>query len=575
MEAYNLTQRSRKAAAISILILFLASIVAAGCTPSGSGAESTPSPAPSSSPSGETAAPQGGDASEPREKLTMLMGDSGLPHPDGVDPSDNKFIRIVEDLANVDLELEVPSFADFQTRFNLVLASGDLPDIVHSWLPDEVYKAARQGAFLDLKSYYDNSPQLKKYITPEMMEFAKDPVTGKYWRIPMAWQGGPEGSGVHMMHGELIDTLNGGVWPSSVEEWIDFFRVVKREIPDAVILSNSPVGDMAVAGGGAVIYYWYGANPYQWRIEDGVIVPNVLTPEYREATQVMKQLYDEGLLDREFATIDGAKYNEKTINNYVLLQVLGADQLAPGAAYYRTDASLPEQAKTYEWVFAPPLSNPPAVLKDPKYAEPKRGFPISLHGLYIPASSKNPDKAFQVIEAFASDELREAIFWGVEGEGVTYNTVDGKRVPTDKLGPGTPDYWSLHLALIFGFVDGQEAKQAGHLQVLGEEYYKKVYDSIAVIDGLAKKNGIGDDGQGYLPGYAPEGDALLKLSESRQEISAFTVEAILGRISMEELDLRVKAWEAKYREVLYGPMQQYLDANKEELIRNGVLQAGW
>ncbi|XID95746.1 extracellular solute-binding protein [Paenibacillaceae bacterium WGS1546] len=551
------------------MVLLVLAVAVSACTNGSSNSSPSPSGSPGSSPGASSAAP------EPRTELSMFMGDSGLVHPEGVDPSDNKFLKIVEDKANVDLKLEIPSFADYQTRFNLLMASGKLPDIVHTWLLDDAYKSARQGAFLDLKTYYDNSPQLQKYVTKEMMEFAKDPVSGNYWRIPMAWQGGPEGSGVHMMHAELIDELNGGFWPTSVEEWIDFFRLVKKKMPEAVILSNSPVGDTAIAGGGAVIYYWYGANPYQWRIEDGQIVPNVLTPEYREATQVMKQLYDEGLLDREFATIDAGKYNEKTINNYVLLQVLGADQLAAGAAYYRTDASLPEKAKTYEWVFAPPLSNPPAVLKDPKYAESKRGFPISLHGLYIPSSSKDPDKAFKAIEAFASDELRDAIFWGAEGEGVTYNTVDGKRVPTDKLGPGTADYWSLHLALIFGFVDGQEPKQAGHLNVLGEDYYNKVYNSIDVIDQLAKKNGVGDDGQGNLPGYSPQGDVLLKLSESRTEISGFTVEAIMGRITMDELDQKAKAWESKYRELIYGPMQQYLDENKNELIANGVLQAGW
>ncbi len=511
----------------------------------------------------------------PRVQMSMFMGNSGLAHPDGVNPESNKFIDIVKNKANVDLKLDIPSFADFQTRFNLLAASGKLPDIVHTWLLDETYTLARQGAFVDLKKYYDNSPQLQKYITKEMMELSKDPVTGNYWRIPMAWKGGPEGSGVHMMRAELIDKYNGGKWPQSVEEWIAFFRVVKKEIPNALILSNSPVGEMAISGGGAVIYYWYGANPYQWRIEKGKIIPNVMLPEFKEATMVMKQLYSEGLLDKEFATNDGAKYNEKTINNTVLLQVLGADQLAPGAAFYRTDPSLPAAAKGYKWVFAPPLKKPPAVLKDAKYAEPKRGFPIQLHGLYIPTSTKDKDKAFKVIEAFASDELHEAIFWGYEGEGVTYNTVDGKRVPTDKIGPGTPDYWSLHLALIFGFVDGQEAKQASHLKSLGKDYNKEVYDSIAAIDKLAKKNGIGDNGLGYLPGYAPQGDALLKLPDSRMDISSFTVEAIMGKITMEEFDKRIKAWETKYRDMIYGPMQQFLDKNKAELLKNGVLHAGW
>ncbi len=166
--------------------------------------------------------------------------------------------------------------------------------------------------------------------------------------------------------------------------------------------------------------------------------------------------------------------------------------------------------------------------------------------------------------------MYDALFWGYEGEGVTYNTVDGKRVPTDKVGPGTADYWSLHLALIFGFVDGQEAKKATHKLVLGEEYNNEVYSSIDVMDKISRGNGIGD-----LPGYVAEGEATLKAGEARVAINSFTVEAIVGKITMEEFDQRVKAWEAKFRETIYGPMQKYLDENKEKLISQGVKHAGW
>lgn len=526
-----------------------------------------------SSPTGNDNSQEGGNEgtqNKPKTTISMFMGDSGLPHPEGVDPSDNKFINIVKDLANVDLKVEIPSYADFPTRFNLMLTSGQVPDIVQTYLVDEAYRAARDGAFIDLKEYYDNSPQIQKFITPEMMEFARDPVTGKYWRIPMAWAAGPQGSGVNMMRGELIDKYNNGVWPESVDEWIEFFRVVKREIPDAVILSNAAVGDYVFTNGGNVIYFWHGALPYNWRIQNGEIIPNVLLPEFREATQVMRDLYNEGLLDREFATNDDPKYNEKVINNTVLLQVNSADQIAPGAVYYKTEESLPPHAKDVKWLFAPPLKQYPDVLQDEKYAQPQIGLPIITHGLYISSDSKNPDEAWKVIEAFASDELYEAIFWGYEGEGVTYNTVDGQRVPTDKIGAGAEDYWSLHLALVFGFLEGQDAKVASQRVALGEEYLNEVYDSIEAMDTLAKNNGVGD-----LPGYVAPEAAVLKASESRAAINSFTVEAIMGRITMEQFDERVKQWEAQYRDVIYGPMQAYLDENKDMLISQGVKHAGW
>ncbi len=344
--------------------VMLVGLVAAGCSKDNSDNEKTDQPS-----SAATAEPTEAPTAEPRVEISMFMGDSGLPQPEGVSPEDNKFINIVEDKANVDLKLDVPASGDFPTKFNLMMASGQLPDIVQTYLVDDAYKSAREGAFIDLKAYYDNSPQVQKYISKEMMEFSKDPVSGKYWRIPMAWAAGPQGSGAHMMRGELIDKYNNGVWPTSVEEWIAFFRVVKKEIPDAIIMSNAVSGDYVIGVCANVIYYWYVSLPYQWRIQDGKVIPNVLLPEYREATIVMRDLYKEGLLDPEFATTDGTKYNEKVINNTVLLQINSSDQIAPGAAYYKTEKSLPAHAKDVKWLFAPPLSNPPKVLKDKKYAE--------------------------------------------------------------------------------------------------------------------------------------------------------------------------------------------------------------
>nr|WP_150959461.1 hypothetical protein [Aneurinibacillus sp. XH2] len=62
---------------------------------------------------------EGDSDNKGRVAISMFMGDSGLPHPEGVDPENNKFINIVKEQAGVDLKLEVPSYADFPTRFNL------------------------------------------------------------------------------------------------------------------------------------------------------------------------------------------------------------------------------------------------------------------------------------------------------------------------------------------------------------------------------------------------------------------------------------------------------------------------
>lgn len=515
----------------------------------------------------DATAPSSGGNKEQRVKLSMIQTNAGITIPDGTNLNDNPWINIVREKANVDLDVEIPPYTDFATKFNLLLASGNLPDIVQGYDPNAAYKAARDGAFIDLKPYYDKSPLLQKVVTPQMMELAKDTTTGKYWRIPMAYDKGPQGQGI-MARYDLVQKYNAGKWPETVEDWIELLRKIKKAEPDSIPMSNRVVGDTVFGYGGAVFFNLYGANPYGYRIQGGKIIPNVLLPEYKAAVEVYRQLYSEGIFDQEFATNTNDKWFPKWSSKNVLFQWNSADQLLPATVPTSGQigaASAPPEAR---FAFAPDLKTYPSVVSDPRYAKGFLGTPISAHGMYISAQSKNKDRAFQVIEAFASDELREAIFWGKEGE--TYTQKDGKRVPiADKLGDPNRT-WSRIYALLFGYTDGQDAQQAVYEQLAGADYFKLAKDSMKQRQADAEANGI----SGLIGYIAPE-DAAKKTSEMNQAINKFTTEAIMGKISMDQFDQARKDWEKQYRSLVYDPMQKFLDANKDNLIKLGVKQAGW
>ncbi len=108
------------------------------------------------------------------------------------------------------------------------------------------------------------------------------------------------------------------------------------------------------------------------------------------------------------------------------------------------------------WVFAPPLKRYPAGV-DRTYVQWLSSDIFSINGSHravISAKTKYPAQAWKVLEAFASDELREAQARGREGK--EYNVASGKRVPTTRLyfnDINDPDshYWTLHLGIIWGF----------------------------------------------------------------------------------------------------------------------------
>ncbi|WP_379186643.1 extracellular solute-binding protein [Paenibacillus solisilvae] len=494
------------------------------------------------------------------------MSNSGLAYPDGVDPSNNPYINIIENYANVDLQMDVPGYQDFKTKLDLLLASGKLPDIVHSTYPDDMNKAGDQGAFIDLKSYYDKSPVIQKYITPQMMELAKSP-SGHYYRIPMAWDKGPQGSGVLVRY-DLVQKYNNGKWPESVDEWIAMMRKMHQAEPNSLVMSNRVINTTGLAYGGTPIYSWYGALPYQIRVQDGKVMSTFTLPEYRAATIVMKQLYDEGILDKEFATKDLDGWNQAENYKNTLMEYNTADQLvlfATGVEVAGKEHS--EETKDRRYLFAPPLKQYPSVLKDPKYAQAFKSLPITGHGLYIPDSTKDKDRAWKVIEGFASPDLWENVFWGKEGE--TYTVQNGKKIPDAAKISDPSRAWSLQLAIIFGFTDGQDVKKATVEQYSGTEYSNMIYDSLKPMAEQADRNGIG-----IMPGYVPSNEAAAQLPETAAFITNATVQAIMGKISMEQFDQSVQDFNRKYG-FIYDEQTKYMTEHKDELRNLGVKMVDW
>jgi len=554
----SISKRKNMASGLIALLLTLGLIVSA-CSKNNTG-ETSPSP------SQESAKPPASSAASPSDDLSKKVSLSMFMYGakvEGMDPSDNPIVNRVEELTNTDLSVEMVAQADFETKINLMLASGNLPDIVNvMYAQEQAYEAARAGAFIDLKSYYDNSPTIQKYITPEMMELSKDPVTGNYWRIPMAWDKAPQGYGIIARY-DLVQKYNNGVWPESVEQWVDLLRVIKQANPTKSVFTNRNLGDTLLSYAGTTIYQMYGVSPYTWRIMDGKVIPDVLLPEYKAATQVMRQLYAEGILDKDFATVTSDQYYAKLDNDLILLDA----NSTPGLLWNSNHAAK-DLKDGRQYLFAPVLKQPPAELADMKYTYGFRGYPIIDQGAYISSKSKDPDRAFKVIEAFTSDEVVDNIFWGEEGK--TYKMLDGKRVPDlEALGKEYTRY-SYYYAFVPGYEGAPDLSRAKTELNLGAEASKLLYDSVDERVRLAEGNGFGD-----LPGFVLPEAAALKSSESMQRINQFTVKAIMGEISMDQFDQEVSKWEKDFKSLMYDDMQKYLDENKDKLREQGVKHVDW
>jgi ABC-type glycerol-3-phosphate transport system substrate-binding protein len=504
--------------------------------------------------SGGQAAPA---AAEERVKVTMFMGNSGVAQPAGVDPSDNWALKVIEDYANVDLELEIPNYSDYGTKCNLLLASGNLPDIIHSWHKADMIKAANAGAFIDLEPYWAKSPQAQKVVPELSMNLVKDETDPKFfWAMPMTHSGREGGWGVIVRY-DLLKEYNGGKYPPDVEGYLDWFRWIKETYPDSIPVTSRNGGGRIFINS-ASIFAWHGGYPFWDYYRDGKVVNGLLLPQMRDAVKIYRQLYEEGLLDKEFAT-DTKGYGAKLREKYVATETNGTDQVVP-----IVDILVNKQGR--HTTFAPPLERYPAGV-DPQdiYKQSTSVWPINGgHRTAISASCKIPDRAWRALEGWASDELREVQAWG--REGIEHNIVNGQRVPTDRLyfrDVNDPEehYWTLHMGIIWGFWP-TEAKYAVQKMKVPEEW-QITYDSNRWLVEAAEKNGPG------WGNFLPSMDEVNSVyGEEMAETSAILAKVISGEASMDDYDDMIADFRKKY-----GPLDdlrtKWINDHMDEMKAKG------
>ncbi|MDU5950759.1 MAG: extracellular solute-binding protein, partial [Paenibacillus macerans] len=107
--------------------------------------------------------------------------------------------------------------------------------------------------------------------------------------------------------------------PQTIDDFYNMLKAFKEQDPDGNGKDDT-YGMVLVkwtgqwASGFDTIKLWFGA-PNKWGVKDGQLVPEHEYPEYLEALKFMKKLYDEKLINSDFAVMDSAKWVDPVVNN--------------------------------------------------------------------------------------------------------------------------------------------------------------------------------------------------------------------------------------------------------------------
>ena len=228
--------------------------------------------------------------------------------------NDNAIEKEIEKATNTSLDIEWVSANNYGDRFNVMLASGDLPDLM--LVPDPfsqvVRQAAEQGAFWDVGPYIKDYPNLINGIPETAWELTQ--VNGANYVIPRPRPA--EGESFFIIRKDWLDKLGLEV-PTTSEELYEVMTAFTNEDPDGngkddTVGIVSYVNEQDMGGFSPFEGIFNGVNG-EWALQDGKFVHRALLSETRDSIEYLAKAYQDGLIAADFASLQVSQAKEMFI----------------------------------------------------------------------------------------------------------------------------------------------------------------------------------------------------------------------------------------------------------------------
>lgn len=205
-----------------------------------------------------------------------------------------------EEEYNVDFDLVYVETANAGDNINLMIASGDIPDVIQMVDLNKYYTDGIIGGWTE-EFFREHAPNLSKYIDetdPSAWQISKFdgelmysiPCFRKYDTIasPVVWRT------------DWLENVGIKEIPRTLEEFEDAFYKFAKEDPDG----NGKNDTYGLSETGIrTIYGAFGSYRGKWLLdEDGKVVFGDVKPEMKKALEVLHKWYADGVLDPEFVT---------------------------------------------------------------------------------------------------------------------------------------------------------------------------------------------------------------------------------------------------------------------------------
>ncbi|WP_164821767.1 extracellular solute-binding protein [Paenibacillus koleovorans] len=341
------------------------------------------------------------------------------------------FFQELEKKTNVKVDFQHPALGTENEQFNLLVASGNLPDVIErdfTTYPGGPEKAIADKVVIKLNDIIDkNAPNLKKYLA-EHPDIKREISTddGSIYVFPGIGIGNNAVSAGMVLRRDWLDELKLEV-PVTMDDWTNVLRQFKEKKNVKAPLTMRLTDFSRELFNGA---YGIGWSFYQ---ENGKVKYGPYEANYKNYLAQLNSWYKEGLLDPDFATQDAKSLDAKAVNG-----TSGAFHafIGSGMGKYLNAAQ-----GTYDLVGAPY----PVLRKgeEPRFINK----PFDYRGggsAGITPANKYPAETAKWLDYLYSNEGHMLKSFGVEG--LTYTMVNGYPKYTDLI-MNNPDKLSVGEAM--------------------------------------------------------------------------------------------------------------------------------
>ena len=325
-------------------------------------------------------------------------------HPDAnrkIPPDDAEIVKQVEDYTGVKLEWIVPA-AEPRERLNIMLATGDMPDLIVFWDANIMQQFIQAGKLLPLEALMkENAPKTYSVNYASFLDKIRA-EDGDFYFLPGGYSFGdeslvmPETDICFSSRSKLLEELD---WynPETLDDVYELLKICKERYPEMspMALALGPQGHLSSLnqiGAGA-----YGLS----YVENLVLQGDQLvyfddSPEMKEWYAYLNKIYRDGLMDIESPIMSSEMLKQKVVAGKVFSFFGPGWEIGSEFIAYMADNGSDEVIHYYQM----PKANDS--VEQTTYATYTMG--LYSTGTTVTTSCKDPERFFQFYEMMNTEE---------------------------------------------------------------------------------------------------------------------------------------------------------------------------